>query len=78
MPVHVYGNLCDVERIEAIARKHGLRVMYDAAHTFGERYKGKSVAEFGDASIFSFHATKCLTPLKGGRLPSGRTGWNTV
>ena len=57
MPVHVYGNLCDVERIEAIARKHGLRVIYDAAHTFGERYKGKSVAEFGDASIFSFHAT---------------------
>ena len=78
MPVHVYGNLCDVERIEAIARKHGLRVIYDAAHTFGERYKGKSVAEFGDASIFSFHATKVFNSIEGERLPSGRTGWSTV
>lgn len=68
MPVHVYGNLCDVERIEAIARKHGLRVIYDAAHTFGERYKGKSVAEFGDASIFSFHATKVFNSIEGGAV----------
>ena len=68
MPVHVYGNLCDVERIEAIARKHGLKVIYDAAHTFGERYKGKSVAEFGDASIFSFHATKVFNSIEGGAV----------
>ena len=57
LPVHVYGNICDVEAIEKIAKKHNLYVLYDAAHTFGERYKGKSVADFGDMSIFSFHAT---------------------
>lgn len=68
IPVHVYGNLCDVEGIEAIAKKHGLRVIYDAAHTFGEQYKGQSVAEFGDASIFSFHATKVFNSIEGGAV----------
>ena len=68
IPVHVYGNICDVERIDAIAKKHGLKVIYDAAHTFGERYKGKSVAEFGDASIFSFHATKVFNTIEGGAV----------
>lgn len=68
IPVHVYGNLCDVDRIEAIAKKHGLKVIYDAAHTFGERYRGKSVAEFGDASIFSFHATKVFNTIEGGAV----------
>ena len=58
IPVHVYGNLCDVEAIEAIAKKHHLKVIYDAAHTFGVTYKGRGVATFGDASMFSFHATK--------------------
>lgn len=68
IPVHVYGNICDVERIEAIAHKHGLKVIYDAAHTFGERYQGKSVAEYGDASIFSFHATKVFNTIEGGAV----------
>ena len=54
IPVHVYGNLCDVEAIEAIAKKHHLKVIYDAAHTFGVTYKGRGVATFGDASMFSF------------------------
>ncbi|MBS5283728.1 MAG: DegT/DnrJ/EryC1/StrS family aminotransferase [Clostridiales bacterium] len=68
IPVHVYGNLCDVERIDAIAKKHGLKVIYDAAHTFGERYQGRSVGEFGDASIFSFHATKVFNTIEGGAV----------
>lgn len=68
IPVHVYGNLCGVERIKSIAKKHGLKVIYDAAHTFGERYKGTSVAEFGDASIFSFHATKVFNTIEGGAV----------
>lgn len=68
IPVHVYGNICDVDKIETIAKKHGLKVIYDAAHTFGERYKGKSVAEFGDASIFSFHATKVFNTIEGGAV----------
>lgn len=68
IPVHVYGNLCEVERIEAIAAKHRLKVIYDGAHTFGERYKAASVAEFGDASIFSFHATKVFNTIEGGAV----------
>ena len=68
MPVHVYGNVCDVEAIESIAKKYGLYVVYDAAHTFGERYKGKSVADFGDMSIFSFHATKVFNTIEGGAI----------
>lgn len=68
IPVHVYGNICDVERIGAIAKKHGLKVIYDAAHTFGETYKGRPVAEFGDASIFSFHATKVFNTIEGGAV----------
>ncbi len=66
VPVHVYGNICDVEKIETIAKKYGLRVIYDAAHTFGERYKGEGVGRFGDASIFSFHATKVYNTIEGG------------
>ena len=58
VPVHVYGNLCDVERMEQIARKYHLKVIYDAAHAFGETLDGRGVAEFGDVSMFSFHATK--------------------
>lgn len=68
IPVHVYGNVCDVERIDAIAKKHGLKVIYDAAHTFGERYQGRPVGEFGDASIFSFHATKVFNTIEGGAV----------
>ena len=68
LPVHVYGNICDVERIGAIAKKHNLKVIYDAAHTFGETYKGQGLACFGDASIFSFHATKVFNTIEGGAV----------
>lgn len=66
MPVHVYGNVCNVEEIERIAHKYGLKVIYDAAHTFGVRYKGKGIASFGDVSCFSFHATKVFNSIEGG------------
>lgn len=66
LPVHVYGNICDVESIEKIALKHNLKVIYDAAHAFGECYKGKDVGNYGDASIFSFHATKVFNSIEGG------------
>lgn len=66
LPVHVYGNVCDVEEIERIAKKHNLLVMYDAAHTFGETYKGKGIGTFGDVSCFSFHATKVFNSIEGG------------
>lgn len=68
VPVHVYGNICNVEEIDRIAKKHGLKVIYDAAHAFGERYKGKGVATFGDASCFSFHATKVFNTIEGGAV----------
>lgn len=66
VPVHVYGNICDVKRIQDIANKHGLRVIYDAAHAFGEKQDGVGIANFGDASIFSFHATKVFNTIEGG------------
>ena len=68
MPVHVYGNICNVEEIERIAKKYELKVIYDAAHTFGETYKGKGVGSFGDASCFSFHATKVFNTIEGGAV----------
>ncbi|MCD8370683.1 MAG: DegT/DnrJ/EryC1/StrS family aminotransferase [Clostridiales bacterium] len=66
VPVHVYGNLCDVERIQEIADSHRLKVVYDAAHAFGEEWRGTGVAEFGDVSMFSFHATKVFHSIEGG------------
>ena len=66
LPVHVYGNVCDVEEIEKIAKKHNLVVIYDAAHTFGVRYKNVPIANFGDMSMFSFHATKVFNTIEGG------------
>ncbi len=66
MPVHVYGNICDVDAIDRIAKKHNLKVIYDAAHTFGEVYRGNSVGNFGDVSCFSFHATKVFNTIEGG------------
>ena len=66
VPVHVYGNICDVERIEEIAHKHDLKVLYDAAHAFGVEYKGRGIANYGDASCFSFHATKVFNTIEGG------------
>ena len=68
VPVHVYGNICDVEEIERIANKYGLKVIYDAAHTFGEEYKGRGVGAFGDVSCFSFHATKVFNTIEGGAV----------
>lgn len=68
VPVHVYGNMCDVEEIERIAKKYELKVIYDAAHAFGVTYKGKSSASFGDASMFSFHATKVFNTIEGGAV----------
>lgn len=68
IPVHVYGNVCNVEEIERIAKKHNLKVIYDAAHAFGVRYKDKSVASYGDISMFSFHATKVFNTIEGGAL----------
>lgn len=68
IPVHVYGNLCDVEAIDAIAKKHNLKVIYDAAHAFGVKYKGIGVGNFGDASMFSFHATKVFNTIEGGSV----------
>ncbi len=66
VPVHVYGNICDVEEIERIAKKYGLKVIYDAAHSFGVTWKGRGVASFGDISCFSFHATKVFNTIEGG------------
>ncbi len=68
LPVHVYGNLCNVKAIEQIANKHNIKVIYDAAHAFGETLDGKSVAFFGDASIYSFHATKVFNTIEGGAV----------
>lgn len=66
LPVHVYGNICDVEEIARIARKYDLKVIYDAAHAFGETYNGKGIGRFGDASMFSFHSTKVYNTIEGG------------
>lgn len=68
MPVHVYGNVCNIEEIDRIARKYELKVIYDAAHTFGETYKGKGIGTYGDASCFSFHATKVFNSIEGGAV----------
>ena len=66
MPVHVYGNVCNIEEIDRIAKKYELKVIYDAAHTFGETYKGQGIGSFGDVSCFSFHATKVFNSVEGG------------
>ncbi len=68
VPVHVYGNLCDVEEIGRIAGRYGLKVVYDAAHAFGVECKGKNAACFGDAAMFSFHATKVFHTIEGGAV----------
>ena len=68
VPVHVYGNSCEVEVIDCIARKNNLKVIYDAAHAFGVKYKGKSILNYGDISTLSFHATKLFHTVEGGAL----------
>ena len=68
VPVHVFGNACEVEAIDKIAKKHGLKVIYDAAHAFGVKYKGESLLNHGDISTLSFHATKLFHTIEGGAL----------
>lgn len=68
MPVHVYGKPCDTERIQAIADKYGLKVIYDAAHAFGVKVNGTSILNAGDMSTLSFHATKVYNTIEGGAL----------
>lgn len=70
MPVHVYGNPCHVEKIQRIADIYGLRLIYDAAHAFGVKYKGGSILNYGDLSILSFHATKVFNTFEGGAIIS--------
>jgi len=70
MPVHVYGYPCDIAGIEKIACKHSLKVIYDAAHVFGEEYNSKSLADNGDMAILSFHATKVFNTFEGGAIVS--------
>lgn len=70
LPVHVYGNPANVERIQKIADIYGLKVIYDAAHAFGVKYKGTSVLNYGDLSILSFHATKVFNTFEGGAIIS--------
>lgn len=68
LPVHVYGNVCNIEEIQRIADSHGLKVIYDAAHAFGVKYKGRGIGSYGDASVFSFHATKVFNTIEGGAV----------
>ena len=68
LPVHVYGNVCNVQAIENIAKKYNLRVIYDAAHAFGVTVNGIGIGNYGDASMFSFHATKVFNTIEGGAI----------
>lgn len=68
LAVHVYGRICDVEKIDELAKKHNLKVIYDAAHAFGVKNKNKGIANYGDISMFSFHATKVFHTIEGGCL----------
>src|SRR5688572_826892 len=68
LATHVFGNPCDIDAIDAIAKKHNLKVIYDASHCFGTKYKGKSAFAYGDISITSFHATKLFHTVEGGGI----------
>lgn len=68
VPVHVYGNVCNVNEIQRIADKYNLKVIYDAAHAFGVRFEGIGIGNYGDASVFSFHATKVFHTIEGGAV----------
>jgi dTDP-4-amino-4,6-dideoxygalactose transaminase len=68
LATHCFGNACDIETIDTVARKHGLKVIYDAAHCFGTLYKGKSVFDFGHISTTSFHSTKLFHTVEGGAV----------
>lgn len=66
IPVHVYGNICDIDGIERIAKKYNFKVIYDAAHAFSITKNGEGIANFGNVSIYSFHATKVFHTIEGG------------
>lgn len=68
VPVHVYGNICNMEAIQETAYRYGLRVIYDTAHAFGVEYQGRGIGSFGDAAVFSFHATKVFHTIEGGAV----------
>ena len=68
VPVHVFGNACEVEAIDAIAQRHSLKVIYDASHAFGVTYQGESLLKHGDAATLSFHATKLFHSIEGGAI----------
>jgi dTDP-4-amino-4,6-dideoxygalactose transaminase len=68
LATHCFGNPCDIDTIQAIANKHNLKVIYDAAHCFGTKYKGKSIFEYGDVSTLSLHATKLVHSVEGGAI----------
>lgn len=68
LATHVYGNPCDIDAIQSIARKNRIKVIFDAAHCFGSRYKGRTIYEYGDLSVASFHATKLYHTVEGGAL----------
>lgn len=68
VPVHVYGHLCDVDGFARLGEKYGVKIIYDAAHAFGVKLRGKSIAEYGDMSMFSFHPTKLFHSCEGGLL----------
>ncbi|MEF9892036.1 MAG: DegT/DnrJ/EryC1/StrS family aminotransferase [Anaerorhabdus sp.] len=78
LPVHVYGNICNVEEIERIATKYNLKVIYDAAHAFGVKYKNTCVGNFGDMSMFSFHATKVFNTIEGGAITFNRDEYEKI
>ncbi len=71
VPVHVYGHVCNVNGIKKIAEKYNLKVIYDAAHAFGVEYEKKGIGSYGDASVFSFHATKVFNTIEGGAVTFG-------
>ncbi|MGX8832901.1 DegT/DnrJ/EryC1/StrS family aminotransferase [Amedibacillus sp. YH-ame6] len=68
LPVHVYGNICDVNKINEIAKRNNIKVIYDAAHAFGITVEGKGICEYGDLSMLSFHATKVFNTIEGGAI----------
>jgi dTDP-4-amino-4,6-dideoxygalactose transaminase len=68
VPVHVFGNPCKIEEIDNISKEYNLKVIYDAAHAFGVKYKNRSITKFGDISVLSFHATKIFHTIEGGAL----------
>ena len=78
IPVHVYGNVCNVEEIQKIAKQYNLKVIYDAAHSFGVTVKGVGIGNFGDASMFSFHATKVFNTIEGGAVSYNDTSLKQI